>query len=329
VRVALFGGTGFVGAYLVDALLEAGHEPVLLVREGSEHRMEQADRCTRVTGSISDTSVVQAVVAGADAVIYNIGILRESPSLGITFDALHFEGARRVMDAAKAAGVRRFLLMSANGVRADGTAYQRSKYLAEQYLATTGLNWTVFRPSVLFGEPRGREEFATQLLHDIVQSPLPVPLFYDGLLPFNAGRFCLSPVHVRDVATAFVRALAMPETVGRTYTLCGPSALTWRDITRVIADAAGTTKLALPVPVLPLKALALLFDRCDWFPVTREQLGMLLEGNTCDGADGFLDFGLLPVAFEVASLAYLREGACIKKAQVDTGTGRQPGGRQG
>lgn len=328
-RVALFGGTGFVGAYLVDALLEAGHEPVLLVREGSEHRVEQADRCTRVTGCISDTSVVQAVVAGADAVIYNIGILRESPSRGVTFDALHFEGARRVMDAAEADGARRFILMSANGVRADGTAYQRSKYLAEQYLATTGLDWTVFRPSVLFGEPRGREEFATRLLHEIVQSPLPAPLFYKGLLPFNAGGFRLSPVHVQDVATVFVRALEMPETVGRTYTLCGPSALTWRDIIRLIADAAGTTKLALPAPVLPLKALALLFDRCEWFPVTREQLGMLLEGNTCDGADGFSDFGLLPVAFEAASLAYLRGGAGVHEAPVAAVTDSHPGGRQG
>jgi NADH dehydrogenase len=329
VKVALFGGTGFVGAYLVDALLEAGHEPVLLVRQGSEHRVEQADRCTRVTGSISDAAAVRAAVSGADAVIYNIGILRESPSRGVTFDALHFEGARRVMGAAEAAGARRFLLMSANGVRADGTAYQRSKYLAEQYLATTGLDWTVFRPSVLFGDPRGRQEFATRLLHDIVYSPLPAPLFFDGLLPFNAGGFRLSPVHVQDVATVFVRALAMPETVGSTYTLCGPSALTWRDIIGVIAGAAGTTKLALPAPVLPLKALALLFDRCDWFPVTREQLGMLMEGNTCDGADGFSDFGRLPVAFEAASLAYLSGEPGVPEAPVAAGTDSHPGGRQG
>lgn len=327
-KVALFGGTGFVGAYLVDALLEAGHEPVLLVREGSKHRLEQADRCTRVTGSISDTSAVRAVVAGADAVIYNIGILRENPSKGITFDALHFEGARRVMDVAEAAGVRRFLLMSANGVRADGTAYQRSKYLAEQYLATTGLDWTVFRPSVLFGEPRGRQEFATRLLHDIVQSPLPAPLFYDGLLPFRAGGFRLSPVHVQDVAAVFATALDRPQTAGRIYTLCGPTALAWRDIIRTIAGAAGTTKLALPAPVLPLKALALLFDRCDWFPVTREQLGMLLEGNTCDGADGFSEFGLLPTAFEAASLAYLRGEPDMHEAPVAASPGSRAGGRQ-
>jgi nucleoside-diphosphate-sugar epimerase len=77
----------------------------------------------------------------------------------------------------------------ANGVKADGTGYQRTKYMAEQYLKTTSLQWTVFRPSVLFGDPRDRMEFATQLHRDIVRSPLPAPLFYDGLVPVKAGMF--------------------------------------------------------------------------------------------------------------------------------------------
>ena len=83
------------------------------------------------------------------------------------------------MDAAEGAGLRHFLLMSAHGVKADGTGYQRTKYMAEQYLESTGLDWAVFRPSVLFGEPRGRMEFATQLYRHIVRSPLPATLFYD------------------------------------------------------------------------------------------------------------------------------------------------------
>ena len=103
----------------------------------------------------------------SDALIYNIGILRESPRRGVTFDELHNKAARRVMDAAAQLGVKRFLLMSANGVRPDGTAYQRSKALAEQHLRSTDLDWTIFRPSVIFGAPRGRMEFATQLQRDI------------------------------------------------------------------------------------------------------------------------------------------------------------------
>ena len=185
---------------LFDELVNQGHTPVALVRPGSERKLRQADACVQVSGAIDEADAIRRTLEGADAAIYNIGILRALPRRGITFDALHFEGAKRSIDLAAETGVRRFLLMSANGVRADGTAYQRSKYMAEQYLATTGLEWTVFRPSVLFGDPRGRMEFATRLLRDIVRSPLPAPLFFDGLLPLDAGGFRLSPVHVKDVA---------------------------------------------------------------------------------------------------------------------------------
>lgn len=307
-RVTVFGGTGFVGAYLIDELLERGHHPVLLVRPDSGNKVSQPGQCTLVNGDIADQGAVQAAVAGADAVIYNIGILREFPARGVTYEALHFDGARRAMDAAEQAGVRRFLLMSANGVKADGTGYQRTKYMADQYLAITGLDWTVFRPSVLFGDPRGRMEFATQLYRDVVRSPLPAPLFFDGVLPMNAGMFRMSPVHVKDVASVFVKALAMPETIGRIFTLGGPEALTWKAIVQIIARAAGTTKWAFPAPVMLLKGLAAVLDPYAYFPVTRDQLTMLMEGNTCDGYEAFRIFDIAPTPFDEASLSYLRTG---------------------
>jgi len=304
-RVTVFGGTGFVGSYLTDALLEHGHHPVLLVRPGSEHKVNQPDRCTLLGGDITDPAAVRSAIDGADAVIYNIGILREFPAQGVTYEALHFEGARRTMDAAEQAGVRRFLLMSANGVKADGTGYQRSKYMAEQYLAITGLDWTIFRPSVLFGDPRGRMEFATQLYRDIVRSPLPAPLFFDGILPLQAGMFRLSPVHVKDVASAFVKALDMPETAGRIIALGGPDALTWKDILQTIARATGTTKWTVPAPVLLLKGLAAALDQYAFFPITRDQLTMLMEGNTCDAQELLRTFGLTQTPFDATSLSYL------------------------
>ena len=151
-KVTVFGGTGYVGGYLIDELLGKGHHPVLLVRPESRHKVRHRERCTLIDGDIASPDSVGAALSGADAAIYNIGILREFPSSGVTYEALHFEGARRAMDAAEEAGARRFLLMSANGVKADGTGYQRTKYMAEQYLKTTSLVWTVFRPSVLFGK---------------------------------------------------------------------------------------------------------------------------------------------------------------------------------
>jgi len=304
-RVTVFGGTGFVGSYLVDALLEQGHHPVLLVRSASADKLTQAGQCTLVTGDIADPAAVRAAISGADAVIYNIGILREYPAQGVTYEALHFEGARRAMDAAEEAGVQRFLLMSANGVKLDGTGYQRTKYRAEQYLATTGLDWTVFRPSVMFGNPRGRMEFATQLYRDVVRSPLPAPLFFNGVLPTDAGMFRMSPVQVQDVAAAFVKALELPGTTGHVFTLGGPDALTWKEILRTIAGAGGVTKRALPAPVLLLKGLATMLDRYAFFPITRDQLTMLMEGNTCDGQEAFDTLDVVPTPFNQASLAYL------------------------
>ena len=305
-KVTIFGGSGYVGSYLIDELLENGHHPVLPIRPESRHKVNHPQHCTLIDGDIADPEVVRAATSGADAVIYNIGILREFPAKGVTYQALHFEGAKRAMDAAEETGVHRFLLMSANGVKPDGTGYQRTKFMAEQYLKTTSLQWTVFRPSVLFGDPRGRMEFATQLYRDIVRSPLPAPLFYNGLLPVNAGMFRMSPVHVKDVATAFVKALDMPEAAGQIYELCGPDALPWKDILQMIAAAAGTTKVALPAPALFLKVLAAALDQYAFFPITRDQLTMLMEGNTCDGQGAFQSFGLEPAPFDTKGLAYLQ-----------------------
>lgn len=308
-RVALFGGTGFVGGYLIDELLAQGHEPVVLVRPGSQRKLRQPERCRIVTGDIADAAAVRESLAGCEAAIYNIGILRELPRRGITFQALHFEGARRVMDLAEETGVRRFLLMSANGAKPDGTGYQRTKYMAEQYLETTGLDWTIFRPSVLFGPPRGQMEFATQLYQDVIRPPMPAPLFFDGPLPLNAGAFELSPIHVQDVATIFVRALARPETIGQTYCLGGPQALEWRRILQTIATAAGTRKLAVPAPAWAVKAVTGLLDDLERLPVTRDQITMLMEGNTCDPGVPYEVFQVDPVPFTPTALAYLRERA--------------------
>lgn len=307
-KVALFGGTGFVGSYLVDHLLAAGHEPRVLVRPGSESKLQQPERCEVVPGDIDQPQAVAACLEGADAAIYNIGLIREFPSRGITWEAMHFAGAKTAIDAAVRGGVQRFLLMSANGVKPEGTGYQSTKYRAEQYLAASGLDWTVFRPSVVFGDPRGRMEFCTQLRDEMIAKPIPAPLFHAGLWPAGAGRFHMSPVAVGDVAEAFVRALAEPASVGRVFHLGGPEALEWREILGVIAAAVGRKKVMLPAPVGPVRAVAALLDRFEWFPVTRPQLQMLLEGNACDGGAAWELFGIRPTRFEVGALGYLSGG---------------------
>lgn len=306
-RVALYGGTGFVGSYLVDHLHAAGHEVSLLVRHGSEDKVPGGGRCRVTFGDVSNDADVAQALAGCEAAIYNIGLLREFPRRGITFEAMHFEGARRVVDAAVSAGVRRFVMMSANGVKPDGTAYQRTKHRADEYLAASGLDYTIFRPSVLFGEPRGRMEFCTQLRDDMIRPPIPAPAFHAGWLP-GGPPFRMSPIHVTDVAECFVRALEAPATIGQTYPLCGPEAVTWPDIIRRIASACGKRKLIVPAPVPLLKIVAGLLDRFEFFPVTRDQLTMLVEGNTGDSRAVFELLDIEPKTFTAEHLTYLGGG---------------------
>lgn len=305
-KVAVIGGSGFVGTHLIDHLLAAGHVPRLLVRPGSERKVERAQACELVPGDVTDAAALRACIQGSEAVIYLIGLLREFPARGITFEAMHLRGVQDSIAAAQSAGVRRFILMSANGVKADGTAYQRTKYQAEEALKASGLRWTIFRPSVIFGDPRGRMEFCSQLRKEIIDSPLPAPLFYDGLLPKGAGAFELAPVSVEDVAAAFTLALSEPRTESQTYSLCGPQRLSWKAILTTIAAAVGKRKLMVPAPVLAIRAAAGVLERYPWFPITRGQIQMLLEGNVCTENDSFARLGLTPTPFGVDQLAYLR-----------------------
>ncbi len=304
-KVAIIGGTGFVGSHLVERLIQEGHTPRLLVRTGSESKVAQPDRCELIPGEVGDPQARLNCLSGCEAVIYLIGILREFPDRGITFEALQYQGVVDTLTTAQERDVSRFILMSANGIRANGTAYQRTKLRAEEAVKASGLRWTIFRPSVIFGDPRGRMEFCDQLKRDIIDSPLPAPLFYTGLLPLKAGEFQLAPVNIADVTAAFAQALTDPGTEGQIYSLCGPTALSWKAILNTIATAAGRTKWMLPAPALAVKAVATLFDRYSWFPITRGQIEMLLEGNVC-ADDGFARLHLTPRPFGPDALTYLR-----------------------
>jgi NADH dehydrogenase len=304
-KVALFGSTGFVGGYLVRALLEAGHEPCVLVRPGSETRLVESGRCRVTSGDIADGQAIEATLQDCDAAIYNIGILKAFPRRGITFEALHFDGACRVIDAAKRLGTRRFLMMSANGVKSPGTPYQDTKFRADEYLASSGLDWTIFRPSVIFGDSRGMQEISNQLYNELVRPPVPAPAFHNGVSPGGNG-VVMSPVCIHDVADAFVATLRNSETIGKTYELGGPEVLTWEDMVRRVAEGAGRKKIVLPMPIGLMKFAATLFDWLPFFPATRDQLTMLAEGNVADPAALELLIGRPAAAFSAENLSYLR-----------------------
>ena len=305
-RVAIFGGSGFVGGFLVDALIAAGHEPSLMVRLGSERKVRQAERCRLVAGNLSSTTAIDATLENCDAVIYSVGILKESPKQGITFEELQYNGVVRVAESAKTRGISRFLLMSANGAKSTGTPYQETKFRAEEHVRASGFDVTIFRPSVIFGEPRGRMEIGTQLYAEMISPPIPAVGFFTGWRPYR-GAVAMSPVHVEDVAQAFLTALRESSTIGKTYVLGGPEVLSWAEMLRRIARTVGRKKWILPMPIGIMKLAAALLDWLPFFPVTRDQLTMLAEGNTADPAALAQLIGRQPKAFNEAHLAYLRK----------------------
>jgi len=303
-KVAIIGGTGFVGGYLIEALSAAGHDVSLLVRPGSREKLRHSPLWRITAGDLNDDTSIDATVTGCDAVIYSVGLLREFPRQRITYENTQYEGVVRVVASAKRNDVTRFLLLSANGVKMPGTPYQETKFRAEEHLAASGLDATIFRPSVIFGDPHGSMEFATQLHRDMVASPLPAIGFYSGLRP-GKGHIVMSPAYAGDVATAISNCLEQDTTINNTYTLGGPEVLSWQVMIRRIAAATGRSKWIAPMPIGLMKLAAALLDWLPFFPVTRDQLIMLAENNTADSAVLEELAGQPLTAFDVDTLSYL------------------------
>jgi len=297
VRVGIIGGTGFVGGYLVDAMLAHGHEVSLLVRPGSESKVRRASEVHAVAGELESSDALTKVLEGCDAAIYNVGLIREFPRQGITFERTQYQGLVDTVAAAKRVGVRRLLLMSAIGVKDPGTKYQETKRRAELHALDSELDVTVLRPSVIYGDPRGTMEIATQLYRDMIRPPLPAVAF-PGVM--------MSPVHAEDVAAAFAAALGDDDTIGQIIELAGPEALEWRQIVQRVAASAGKSKVIIPMPLWVMRVGATLFDWLPFYPVTRDQLTMLEEGNTgtADAIESLI--GRRAQEFSASSLRYLK-----------------------
>lgn len=244
-KVLLTGGNGFVGRYVVRELLALGYEPVCLVR-----RAAQPLGVTVVRGDLFDTPALDLAAEGCVAAIHLVGIILENRAAGSTFERIHTEGTRNVVAACVRAGIRRYVHMSALGSRPNAsTVYFQTKWAAEELVRTSGLDWTIFRPSIIHG-PDG--EFM-QMMKFFATSRLRMPF-----MPyFGSGKAQVQPVDVRDVATCFVKSLLLPATISQTYALGGPQRLSWKQLCDTCAEAiTGRRRLKLPVPTLAAKLAA-------------------------------------------------------------------------
>jgi uncharacterized protein YbjT (DUF2867 family) len=283
---------------MVRQLLEAGHVARCLVRPGSEGKLPIREGIEVRLGDVTDPVSLQGSLEGCDALIHLVGIIREFPGRKVTFERLHVEATRNVVEAARAQGVGRYLQMSVNGSRPDApTPYHRTKWRAEEAVRGSGLAWTIFRPSLIFGPG---DQFVTLLAEMIRKLPV-IPVIGDG-------RYRMSPVAVQDVATAFIRALDRPETAGQTYHCCGPEEYSYDEVLEMVGQAVGKKQvLKLHNPLFIMKPVIALFESIPRFPITTVQLTLLLEGNTCDPRPWTEAFAIRPRPFAQAIRGYLQK----------------------
>ena len=300
-NVFITGATGFIGSYALTALKEAGHRPLALVRTGSEDKLPFFEGVTIVPGDITEPGGWVDSLKDVDAIIHLIGVIREFPAKKITFDRLHNEATNTLVNVAINAGVKRFILMSANGASSSGASeYQTSKWLAEEALKSSGLNYTIFRPSVIFGDSGGKMEFTHDLGEVIKKAPV-MPIFGDG-------EYQLDPVAVEDVAECFIRGLTDPKAEGKTFHLGGGKPVSYREIVQAIGKAVGIKRTkTFGAPFALAMPVATLLGRFAFFPVTVDQLKMLKEGNTCPELEYREVFGIEPKPFTYQNMQYLKK----------------------
>jgi uncharacterized protein YbjT (DUF2867 family) len=304
-RVFVTGGSGFVGSAVIEELLSHGYEVHALLRHGTLGDLE--NRVKTFHGDLFDASVLDAGMAGCDAVIHLVGIIAEKPAKGVTFERIHVEGTRAVVEATKRAKVGRYVQMSALGTRPKAESeYHQTKYRAEEIVRTSALEWTIIRPSMIHG-PRG--EFMKLEAAWAKKSSMPflfMPYFGAGVLG-TGGAGKLQPAYVDDVARAFVDALDNPKTVANTYAIAGSEVLSWPELHRAVAEAVvGHRRWVMPIPAWYAKTVARVVP-ASLLPFNRDQVIMSQEDNTADMTPFTTDFGWTPGPFRQLLETYAGE----------------------
>jgi uncharacterized protein YbjT (DUF2867 family) len=298
--VAVLGGAGFVGKHVCQALAAEGYRVRVGTRD-RERAKEQLILLPTVDVAVADvheTSQLADLIRDADAVIHLVGVLHDGHG-NASFQAAHVELTRKVVAACRERGISRLLHMGALGADREGPSrYQRTKGEAEAIVRESGLAWTIFRPSVIFGRGDGFLNLFAKLLRLAPIVPLACP----------DTRF--QPVYVEDVALAFVKSLVDLPSVGKSYDLCGPRVYRLRELVAYVGEVTGRRRpiiglndtlsyfQALVMEVPPLKQIL----RSLGMLMTRDNYYSMKVDSVC-GCD--FPFGITPMALEAVAPAYL------------------------
>jgi uncharacterized protein YbjT (DUF2867 family) len=265
VRVAVTGGTGFVGIHTVRALKDAGHEVVVVAR--GTVRQPKGERVTFVRADVTNSAKLAEVFTGCDAVVHLVAIIREKGRQ--TFDRVNREATVRVAEAVKEAKIGHLVYQSALGADPDPRfPYLVSKWSAEQGVRASGVLYTTLRPGLIFGPGDG---FFTLLARMMRIEPV-IPIA-------GNGRTLFQPIAIQDVTRCIVLAIERGPS-GRVHEIGGPDQMTYDEIILTIKSQLGLHRKLAHVPVPMMMPLAFMMEKVlPNPPVTRDQLRMLARNN--------------------------------------------------
>ncbi len=296
--VTVFGGSGFIGRYVVKRLAQLGWVVRVAVRRPSRAQflkpLGDVGQITPLRAPLQDEAAIRDAVAGAHAVINLVGLLYEKGRQN--FKAVHLEGARRVASAAAAAGVKHLVQVSAIGAAPNAEAeYARSKAAAEAAVRQAFPGAAVIRPSIVFGPEDGFFNLFAALAR---LSPV-LPLFGGGKTRFQ-------PVYVGDVAEAVVKALTDPACAGKTYELGGPRVYSFKELLELMLTVIRRRRLLVPLPFWAASLEATFLELMPVPLLTRDQVKLLKHDNVvAPDALTLKDLGIAPTAVELMTPTYL------------------------
>lgn len=293
--IFITGATGFVGSHLVDALHRAGRPVACLVRSAKKGR-ELSEKGVRViSGDITRPETYMGTLSPEDFVVHLVGIIEEKG--GATFDAIHTKGTSDLVKEAKRAGVRHFFYQSALGAdRSSWSGYLRTKAEAEDIVIQSGMDYTIFRPSLIIGPWDG---FTKKLADMLKLSPvLPIP---------GDGKAKFQPVYIKDWLRCISAVLENPGHFTGSYDIGGPEHLTYQTIVETLSRTMGQSRPAVNIPMGLMKLGAAIFQAVlPSPPVTSDQLRLLEQDNICDLRAIEEHFGFSPMKYEDALREFIR-----------------------
>ena len=301
--ILVTGGTGFVGSHLIKRMRQEGIPVRAIVRDPDKARALNNLGVDVVKGDVSDTDSLEKATIGVERIIHLVGIIQEVA--GATFQRVHVDGTRNLLDAARKSGVRHFFYQSALGTRPNAKSeYHKSKWAAEELVRASGISFTILRPSLIYGPG---DQFTIRLSEMIRLSPvLPV---------IGSGRSKVQPIFIDDVATCIVTAVTSDCCLNEIYEIGGPDQLTYEEVTVAIADAMGVKRPTLHLPLFFMKSMATVLKAVlPKPPVTTDQLIMLQEDTVCTMRDIRDAFGIEPLGFREGLEKFIRPASLEKAA---------------